>query len=211
MLWESAWHSNLSVDYQVYLDAFPNGLFAPMAKNRIALLGSAPMTTRAPEAAEIGTYDTEKNLRFGVADHKEIQKRLKVLLYYNGAIDGSFDNVQTRQAIAEWQKKRQFVPTGLLGPVEVAALREESEEMYQGYLASLPEQQDAQPENPQAMPSVQTPATGYHQSYQYQPYHYQVHYPVYHYTRHSSRHYYRSYGGSYDGGGSIFNIFRSFF
>ena len=33
LLWESARHSNLSVDYQIYLDAFPNGLFAPMAKN----------------------------------------------------------------------------------------------------------------------------------------------------------------------------------
>ena len=121
-------------------------------------------------------------MRFGAADQKEIQERLQVLRYYNGAIDGSF-NEQTRLAIAEWQKKREVASTGMLGPVEVAALRAESEEMYQRYLNSQPEKPDAQPENPQATPSVQTPATGSnHQYYHYQPYHYQAyHYQAYHY------------------------------
>ena len=181
-------------------------MFAPMAKNRIASLGSAPTTTRAPEAApptgpagpsekelkaEIGTFDTEKSLRFEVADRKEIQERLQVLRYYNGAIDGSF-NEQTRLAIAEWQKKREVASTGMLGPVEVAALRAESEEMYQRYLNSQPEKPDAQPENPQATPSVQTPATGYHQSYHYQPYHYQVYHHHATTTAPLRRHYYHS-------------------
>jgi hypothetical protein len=226
LLWESARHSNLSADYQAYLDAFPNGLFAPMAKNRIAALAAAPTTTWAPEAApptgpagpsekelkaEIGTYDTEKNLRFEAADRKEIQARLQVLQYYTGAIDGSF-NEQTRQAIEEWQKKHQFVPTGMLGPVEIAALQAESEEMYQLYLKEPPEEPVAQPENPQAAPtvltytpSVQAPATGHHyQSYHYRPYRY--HYYAYHYRRH--RHYY-AFRGPYDGGG-IFSIFNHF-
>ena len=224
--WESAEHSNLTEDYQAYLDRFPNGTFAAMARNRIAKLSSAPTTTRAPEAApptgpagpsekelkaEIGTYDTEKNLRFGVADRKEIQKRLQVLLYYNGAIDGSF-NEQIREAIAEWQKKHEFKSTGMLGPVEVAALREESDEMYQRYLASLPpEQPDAQPENPQTTPSVQPPATGNYQGYhnQYSPYHgyhYQRHYAYHYVPRH--RHYYGG-GGGY-GGQSIMSFFHGF-
>ena len=228
LLWESARHSNLSVDYQIYLDAFPNGLFAPMAKNRIALLGSAPTTRRAPEAApptgpagppekelkaEIGTYDTEKYLRLEAVDRKEIQARLQVLRYYTGPIDGSF-NEQTRQAIAEWQKKRQVVPTGMLGPVAIAALQAESEEMYQAYLKEPPEEPDAQPENPQATPrvlsytpSVQAPATGHHyQSYHYQSYRYRYHRYAYHYRRH--RHYYYALRGPYDGG--IFSILSHF-
>ena len=228
LLWESARHSNLSVDYQIYLDAFPNGLFAPMAKNRIALLGSAPTTRRAPEAApptgpagppekelkaEIGTYDTEKYLRLEAVDRKEIQARLQVLRYYTGPIDGSF-NEQTRQAIAEWQKKRQIAPTGMLGPVEIAALQAESEEMYQAYLKEPPEEPDAQPENPQATPrvlsytpSVQAPATARHyQSYHYQSYHYRYHHYAYHYRRH--RHYYYAMRGPYDGG--IFSILNHF-
>ena len=38
LLWELAQHSNLPGDYHAYLDAYPNGFFAPMAKNRIASL-----------------------------------------------------------------------------------------------------------------------------------------------------------------------------
>ena len=223
-LWESAEHSNLGADYQFYLERFPNGMFAPMARNRIASLSAAPTTTRTPDdappttpagpsekelKAEIGTMDTEKSLRFGADGRKEIQERLQVLRYYTGTIDGTF-NEQTRTAIAEWQKKRQVAPTGNLGPVEVAALRAESEEMYQRYLDSQPQAPNAQPENPQATPSVQAPATGYHQYYHYQPYHYyhyQAHYPVYHYAR-PHRHYYGG-GGGYSAP-SIMSFFHGF-
>ena len=163
--------------------------------------------------AEIGTYDTEKYLRLEAVDRKEIQARLQVLRYYTGPIDGSF-NEQTRQAIAEWQKKRQVAPTGMLGPVEIAALQAESEEMYQAYLKEPPEEPDAQPENPQATPrvlsytpSVQAPATARHyQSYHYQSYHYRYHHYAYHYRRH--RHYYYAMRGPYDGG--IFSILNHF-
>jgi uncharacterized caspase-like protein/peptidoglycan hydrolase-like protein with peptidoglycan-binding domain len=63
LLWESAQHSNLSADYQAYLDAFPNGLFARMAKNRIvALQNAAPQpvasvgqpSAAAPQSAVTG-------------------------------------------------------------------------------------------------------------------------------------------------------------
>jgi hypothetical protein len=30
LFWESAQHSNLRADYQAYLEAFPNGVFAQM-------------------------------------------------------------------------------------------------------------------------------------------------------------------------------------
>ena len=40
LLWQSAEHSDLPADYKAYLSAFPNGLFAQMAKNRIASMES---------------------------------------------------------------------------------------------------------------------------------------------------------------------------
>ena len=40
LLWESAQRSNLRADYEAYLDVFPNGFFAQMAKNRIASLAA---------------------------------------------------------------------------------------------------------------------------------------------------------------------------
>ena len=41
LLWQSAEHSDLPADYKAYLSAFPNGVFAQMAKNRIASMESA--------------------------------------------------------------------------------------------------------------------------------------------------------------------------
>ena len=48
LLWESAQHSNLAGDYQAYLSAFPSGVFAQMAKNRIASMESARTSAPTP-------------------------------------------------------------------------------------------------------------------------------------------------------------------
>ena len=155
LLWESAQHSNLSADYQAYLDAFPHGVFAQMAKNRIASLQSAatpPEKDRiaslqgatAPTAppendwkAEIGTEDTEKAIDLTPAAEKEIQQRLTALDLYKGPATGALDS-PTRSAIAEWQRTRGAAPTSFLGPLQLAALRDESEAAYQKDLAARP-------------------------------------------------------------------------
>ena len=50
LLWESAQHSDLPADYQAYLSAFPSGVFAQMAKNRIASMESARTSAPATSA-----------------------------------------------------------------------------------------------------------------------------------------------------------------
>ena len=157
LLWTSAQQSNLAADYQAYLDAFPNGVFAQMAKNRIAALNGAVAPARAPSApplaqttiaavepvaspqrnAEVGTVETEKALKLAPADEKEIQLRLIVLGVYKGAASGLLDSA-TRSAIAQWQKGHGFAPTAFLGSTQLAALRSESESGYQKYLAAQP-------------------------------------------------------------------------
>jgi len=159
LLWDSAQHSNLAADYQAYLDAFPNGVFAPMAKNRIASLaatpdasapGSArvasppPAVSLAALSAEVGTIETERALNLTFADRREIQQRLVVMGFYASAADGVLGD-GTRAAIADWQKARGAAPTGLLGPVQLTALKAQSEESYRRLLAAVP-----QPSAPQA-------------------------------------------------------------
>jgi len=160
LLWESAQHSNLSADYQAYLDAFPDGLFAQMARNRIASLqgAGASGTAQAAETSapaepvgssekefksEIGTVETEKALNLTPANQKEIQQRLIVLEFYKGPANGALDS-STRSAIAAWQQSRGLAPTSFLGPLQLAALRAESESMYQRYLAAPPAPRHAQ-------------------------------------------------------------------
>jgi hypothetical protein len=152
LIWESAQRSNLPGDYQAYLDAYPNGVFATMAKNRIASLAApadpsanpARVTPPAPPAiaapalkAEVGTVDTERSLDLSAADRREIQQRLVVMGFYLGAASGVLGE-RTRAAIAEWQKARGASPTGLLGPVQLAALRADSEAAYRRFLAAAP-------------------------------------------------------------------------
>ncbi len=58
LLWESAQHSNLSADYKAYLDAFPNGVFAQMAKNRIESLQDAGASTAAKIPETVASRDS---------------------------------------------------------------------------------------------------------------------------------------------------------
>jgi Putative peptidoglycan binding domain len=158
LFWESAQKSNSPADYKAYLDAFPNGLYAPLAKNRIAAFSAPPAAAPAaaaapvvqpaalvaapaisPEAlkAEIGTFETEQGLNLGPPMRMEIQQRLSAIGLYTGPIDGDL-GPGARSAIAEWQKRHDTAPTGQLGPLQLAELRAESEGPYEQMMASRP-------------------------------------------------------------------------
>jgi peptidoglycan hydrolase-like protein with peptidoglycan-binding domain len=177
LLWESAQHSNLAADYQAYLSAFPGGVFAQMAKNRIASMeaarASAPPAPQPQSLAmteptgpqenegknDIGTVETERALNLSAAGEKEVQHRLAVLDLYKGPVTGALDQA-TRSALAEWQKKREFAPTSFLDSAQLAALRADSETEYQKSLAAQPATQPAAPEAPRralARPSPKPP------------------------------------------------------
>jgi uncharacterized caspase-like protein len=179
LIWESAQHSNLAGDYQAYLDAYPNGVFAPMARNRIASLtapqdpaGSlaaivppAPLAVASASPAapgpgapidEVGTGETERALRLSVADRRELQQRLVVLEFNAGPANGVFGE-RTRAAIVDWQKNHGATPTGLLGPVQLTTLKAESESSYQHFLSTQP-MGAVQPAAPLRVQSVHKPA-----------------------------------------------------
>ena len=172
LMWESAQHSNLATDYQAYLSAFPDGMFAQMAKNRIASMESAktsapqtlamtePVGPRETELKDnVGTVDTERTLNLSAASAKEVQQRLTALDFYKGPVTGALDRA-TRAALAEWQKKRGFAPTSFLDSAQVAALRADSETEYQKLLATAPTTQPAAQEAPRrawARPALKPP------------------------------------------------------
>jgi hypothetical protein len=164
MFWDSAQRSNSAADYKAYLDAYPNGLYAPLAKNRIAALNAAPPPAAPPPApvqamapqvptvpsafgpppppvtpealkSEVGTVDTEQTLNMGPPARMELQQRLSAIGLYNGPIDGDL-GPGVRAAIAEWQKRHNVAPTGEIGPLQLAVLREESEPAFQQMAAA---------------------------------------------------------------------------
>ncbi|HXW18981.1 MAG TPA: caspase family protein [Roseiarcus sp.] len=150
LMWESAQRSNLAGDYQAYLDAYPNGVFAAMARNRIASLTAAPDTSvgRTPQApngapssadlkGEVGTMTTEQSLNLTLADRKEVQQRLAALNFAPDPATGVFGD-KTRAAIAQWQKRHEVTATSWLGPIQLAVLKTESEDAYRRFLAARP-------------------------------------------------------------------------
>jgi len=167
IMWQSVEHSNLKADYQSYLDAFPNGIYAPMARNRVASLAkppepatgpSGPVVGRvvpwtpdpAPAAApsamtsEIGTMESERSLNLGTAEIRELQHRLAAMTLDPGPATGVITD-QMRAAIGEWQKRHGVLSTSWLGPLQLAALRAESEAAYQQLLMSAPQAAVVQP------------------------------------------------------------------
>jgi uncharacterized caspase-like protein len=133
-LWASAEKSNTSEDYKAYLDAEPSGAYAQMAKNRIARLTGAPAVAAADRTAasadtlrtEVGTQQSEAALNLDVKARQELETRLQALGLDPGDNTGAF-NAKTRVAIAGWQKRHEAQPTSWLGPVQYAALLQESE------------------------------------------------------------------------------------
>jgi|GEM_PF-414236 len=173
LLWESAQHSNLSADYQAYLSAFPNGVFAQMAKNRIASMESPRASAPAPQTLamaepggskddavkeSVATADDERALKLGAAGEKEVQQRLIAIDLYTGPKTGTLDPA-TRSALSQWQKKSGFAPTSFLDAAELAALKADSETEYQKFLAAQPAIHLAAPEPGRALarPSPKPP------------------------------------------------------
>jgi hypothetical protein len=153
-LWDSAERANSVEDYQVYLDAFPSGVYARMARNRIARLGApnavlpgvngtADFSSEALKA-EIGTQETEKSLPLTQNKRREVQQRLLALAFEPGKISGVF-NEKTRSAIANWQKGHQLSATGWLAPLQYSVLLAESETPLRRFLAEKSAPPPSQP------------------------------------------------------------------
>ncbi|MGA2794685.1 MAG: peptidoglycan-binding domain-containing protein, partial [Roseiarcus sp.] len=167
LLWESAQRSNLGADYKAY----PSGIYAPMARNRVASLTNAPepaagrvvpLVPQAPSftpptalRAEVGTMETERSLNLGAAEIRELQQRLTALALDAGPANGAFSD-QTRSAIAQWQTRHGVLSTSWLGPLQLAALRAESEAAYQQLLITA-RQAVVQPFNPYPVRRYFTP------------------------------------------------------
>ncbi len=110
--WGSVQQSKLPEDYEAYLDRYPNGRYARLARNSIG-------------KGEVGTPQTERSLALTPAKLEEVQKGLASLGYHPGVPTGALDET-TREAIKAWQNATKFEPTGFLGSRQYAALVLES-------------------------------------------------------------------------------------
>jgi peptidoglycan hydrolase-like protein with peptidoglycan-binding domain len=134
-LWNAVKSSNNIDDYKAYLDKFPNGTFADLARSRVAGLSrpAAPAGT-APQAApaltgEIKTAEanlaTEDALGIDRDGWREVQRRLTALGFATRGLDGRVGD-GTRRGISAWQAARGYPTTGYLNRLQREAIMQEA-------------------------------------------------------------------------------------
>ncbi len=83
---------------------------------------------------EVATAETEAALKLTAKDRRELQRRLSLAGFKPGKTSPNFGPSQ-RAAIREWQTTRALSATGFLAPMQLRALRAQTEPAYQRALA----------------------------------------------------------------------------
>ncbi|QIE54326.1 hypothetical protein G5B40_02035 [Pikeienuella piscinae] len=123
--WRSAEDAGQARDYRAYLERYPEGEFAPLAKNRLrdvrrerredeAETAAAAVDTRTP-------YQKEAALGLSASDRRVVQSSLVARGYDTRGVDGVF-GAGSRSAISGWQAAEGHQVTGYLTAEEYAAL-----------------------------------------------------------------------------------------
>ena len=83
---------------------------------------------------ETGSAETEAGLKLTAKDRRELQRRLNLAGFKPGKASPTFGPSQ-RKAIKDWQETRAIAATGYLAPLQLKALRAQTEPAYQRALA----------------------------------------------------------------------------
>jgi len=115
--WEQAQELNSLQGYRVYLNAFPNGVFADEARARIAVYEEEAANAAILERARA----EEESLGLNRVTRQLVERRLNVLGLKPGRVDGEF-NDRTRRAIRRFQDRRNLEVTGYLNEATMVRL-----------------------------------------------------------------------------------------
>jgi uncharacterized caspase-like protein len=127
-LWEEAKRTNQTRDYLAYLESYPSGTFAAIARNRIEMASAAAAvaaSATAPRSAPPASGpEIEQRLHLGSREWREVQTRLTALGFDTRGADGNV-GAGTRRALQDWQRARRYPATGYLDETQHVALLDE--------------------------------------------------------------------------------------
>jgi uncharacterized caspase-like protein len=131
VFWQSIQSSSNASDYQAYLDQYPNGTFAALARTRIDALKTKPAEASrssdqvaaltAPDSTVPAAEEVERSIGLTKQGRSRAQLALTLLGYNTGGTDGVF-GAKSRTAISAWQTDRAETATGYLTAKQHAAL-----------------------------------------------------------------------------------------
>ena len=111
VFWESISGSGDAADFEAYLEAFPSGVYAALARNRLARLGGGGVSSPGSPEADHGVL--ERGLGLDRAGWAALQWGLNSLGFDAGPVDGSV-GPRTRRAISSWQSAKDYEATSYL-------------------------------------------------------------------------------------------------
>jgi len=131
VFWQSIQNSNSPAQFQAYLDQYPNGTFAPLARTRIEELKAKPADTSrsgdqvasltSPDTTVPAAEEVERSIGLTRQARSRVQLALTLLGYKTGGTDGSL-GPKSRAAISAWQVDQHETATGYLTAKQHAAL-----------------------------------------------------------------------------------------
>lgn len=152
-VWDESSKRNTVAHYEAYLQQFPSGSFAALARLNLNQLKKTPPVvaevvndasrfgTAAESSAatadrdnEAGTELTESAIGLDRQKKVDLQERLLAIGYDLGDADGTFGAV-TRRAIGLWQKENGLSSTTFLTPNQYVRLKLDSDLAVKGYRA----------------------------------------------------------------------------
>jgi uncharacterized caspase-like protein len=119
--WRSVRTGDRAEEYSAYLARFPHGNFVSIARLRLAALQTAGRTNVQSFNPALPTREAEEQLGLDQLKRSDIQRRLSLLGYFDGAADGNF-NDNTRRAIERWQTARRDLTSGYFSKLQYEAL-----------------------------------------------------------------------------------------
>ena len=108
LFWQSIKDSTNPADFEAYLERYPAGVYAALARNRLKALRDATVPTPAETAASVEAVLSLKRSEFRL-----IQLGLAAAGYDPGPADGLIGE-KTRAALRQWQASRGEAATGYL-------------------------------------------------------------------------------------------------
>ena len=119
VFWESISGSGDAADFEAYLEAFPSGVYAALARNRLARLRGGGVSSPGPP--EVDHAVLERGLGLDRAGWAALQWGLNSLGFDAGPVDGAV-GPRTRRAISSWQSAKDYEATSYLTGEQAEAL-----------------------------------------------------------------------------------------
>ena len=125
VFWESISGSADAADFEAYLEAFPSGVYAALARNRLARLGGggvvSPSSSSGPVPSGAGHAALESGLGLDRAARVALQWGLNALGFEVARADGLL-GPRSRDAISSWQSAKGYEATSYLTREQAEAL-----------------------------------------------------------------------------------------